>query len=217
MLPDPSLGPLCGQRVSPSLGQGPCRGADLLSSEPRGLVCLAGLSSALAFPLDLGARPLCRRLRGRGCGARGGFLPRHDEDLREPLVRRQGSPPSLGFSRQEHWSGLPFPSEGDLPNPGIEPRSPALQADFICSGGLRPLVELCVEPAGLCGRCTGVAVPLRVVPSCPGLRPPGGGPGLPSRARRGPWRPPPAHGQFSSPFLLGRDSNQEDEMAGWHH
>lgn len=34
----PSLGPLCGQRVSPSLGQGPCRGADLLSSEPRGLV-----------------------------------------------------------------------------------------------------------------------------------------------------------------------------------
>ena len=30
-----------------------------------------------------------------------------------------------------------------------------------CSGGLRPLVELCVEPAGLCGRCTGVAVPLR--------------------------------------------------------
>ena len=34
-----------------------------------------------------------------------------------------------------------------------------------CSGGLRPLVELCVEPAGLCGRCTGVAVPLRVVPS----------------------------------------------------
>ena len=33
------------------------------------------------------------------------------------------------------------------------------------SGGLRPLVELCVEPAGLGGRCTGVAVPLRVVPS----------------------------------------------------
>ena len=37
------------------------------------------------------------------------------------------------------------------------------------SGGLRPLVELCVEPAGLCGRCTGVAVPLRVVPSPTGL------------------------------------------------
>ena len=37
--------------------------------------------------------------------------------------------PSMGFSRQESWSGLPFPSPGDLPHPGIQPRSPALQAD----------------------------------------------------------------------------------------
>ena len=37
------------------------------------------------------------------------------------------APPSMGFSRQEYWSGLPFPSPADLPNPGIEPRSPALQ------------------------------------------------------------------------------------------
>ena len=36
-----------------------------------------------------------------------------------------------GFSRQEYWSGLPFPSPGDLPNPGIEPRSSALQADML--------------------------------------------------------------------------------------
>ena len=35
------------------------------------------------------------------------------------------SPPSKGFSRQEYWSGLPFPSPGDLPDPGIKPRSPA--------------------------------------------------------------------------------------------
>ena len=34
--------------------------------------------------------------------------------------------PSMGFSRQDYWSGLPFPSLGDLPDPGIEPRSPAL-------------------------------------------------------------------------------------------
>ena len=39
--------------------------------------------------------------------------------------------PSTGFSRQEYWSGLPFPSPGDLPDPGIEPRSPALQADAL--------------------------------------------------------------------------------------
>ena len=43
------------------------------------------------------------------------------------------APLSVGFSRQEYWSGLPFPSPGDLPNPGIEPRSPALQADALTS------------------------------------------------------------------------------------
>ena len=41
------------------------------------------------------------------------------------------TPLSMGFSREEYWSGLPFPSPGDLPNPGIEPRSPALQADSL--------------------------------------------------------------------------------------
>ena len=39
----------------------------------------------------------------------------------------------MGFSRQEYWNRLPFPSPGDLPNPGIEPRSPALQADSLPS------------------------------------------------------------------------------------
>ena len=43
------------------------------------------------------------------------------------------APLSMGFSRQEYWSGLPFPSPGDLSNPGIEPRSPALQADVLTS------------------------------------------------------------------------------------
>ena len=43
------------------------------------------------------------------------------------------APLSVGFSRQEYWSGLPFPSPGDLPNPGIEPGSPALQADALSS------------------------------------------------------------------------------------
>ena len=40
------------------------------------------------------------------------------------------APPSMGFSRPECWSGLPFPSPGDLPDPGIEPRSPALRRRF---------------------------------------------------------------------------------------
>ena len=47
------------------------------------------------------------------------------------------APLSIGFPRQEYWHGLPFPSPGDLPNPGIEPGSPALQADSLLS-----------EPAG---------------------------------------------------------------------
>ena len=43
------------------------------------------------------------------------------------------APPSMGCSRQECWSGLPFPSPGDLPDPGIKPGSPALQADALLS------------------------------------------------------------------------------------
>ena len=51
------------------------------------------------------------------------------------------APLSMGFSRQEYWSGLPFPSPGDLPDPGNEPRSPALLADSL------PM-ELCRKPIG---------------------------------------------------------------------
>ena len=47
-------------------------------------------------------------------------------------VARQ-APLSMGFPRPEYWSGLPFPSPGNLPNPGIEPRSPALQAYSLSS------------------------------------------------------------------------------------
>ena len=41
------------------------------------------------------------------------------------------SPLSMGFSKQEYWNGLPFPSPGDRPNPGIEPGSPALLVDSL--------------------------------------------------------------------------------------
>ena len=43
-----------------------------------------------------------------------------------PWIVAHQAPLSMGFPRQEHWSGLPFPPPGDLPEPGIEPRSPAL-------------------------------------------------------------------------------------------
>ena len=47
-----------------------------------------------------------------------------------PWTVAHQAPLSMGFSRQEYWSGLPFPSPGDLPDPGIEHRSPILQADL---------------------------------------------------------------------------------------
>ena len=48
------------------------------------------------------------------------------------------APLSMGFPRQEYQSGLPFPSPGDLPNPGIKPRSPALQVDSL---PIEPITE----------------------------------------------------------------------------
>ena len=53
--------------------------------------------------------------------------------FRIPWTVARQAPLFMGFSRQEYWSGLPFPSPGDLPDPGIEPRSPTLQADALTS------------------------------------------------------------------------------------
>ena len=51
--------------------------------------------------------------------------------LWDPWTAAHQAPLSMGFSRQGYWSGLPFPSPGDLPDPGIEPRSPTMQADSV--------------------------------------------------------------------------------------
>ena len=53
--------------------------------------------------------------------------------LSTPWTVAYQAPPSMGFSGQECWSGLPFPSPGDLPYLGIEPGSPSLQADALPS------------------------------------------------------------------------------------
>ena len=50
-----------------------------------------------------------------------------------PRTVAHQAPPSMGFSRQDYWSGLPFPSPGDLPDPGIEPGSPNFPADALTS------------------------------------------------------------------------------------
>ena len=54
------------------------------------------------------------------------------------------APPSMGFSRQEYWSGLPFPSPGDLPNPGIKLRSPTLEVD-LCHQGEQEEIYLHIQ------------------------------------------------------------------------
>ena len=59
------------------------------------------------------------------------WMPSRGQLFETPWTVACQAPLSMGFSRQEYWSGLPFPSPGDLPNPGIEPGSPVLQADSL--------------------------------------------------------------------------------------
>ena len=61
-----------------------------------------------------------------------------------PWITAGQVPLSMGFSRQQYWSGLPFPPPGDLPHPGIEPRSPALQADSLPTELQGKYISLCV-------------------------------------------------------------------------
>ena len=61
----------------------------------------------------------------------GGLVAQSCPTLATPWIVAYQAPLSMGFPRQGYWSGLPFPCPGDLPNPGIKPGSPALQADSL--------------------------------------------------------------------------------------
>ena len=133
-------------------------------------------------------------------------------------VARQ-APPSMGFSRQEYWSGLPFPPPGDLPNPGIEPTSPvspALPADSLPAEPLgKPSQEASKFPKGK--NTVSISAPtvdgileleaMFAVLSC--RHPPPlymGGSGGPWRGRTWPtgaWSPstPPMLGEYSTDFI----------------
>ena len=63
----------------------------------------------------------------------GGLVAKLCPTLVTPWTVAHQAPLSMGFSKQAYWSGLPFPSPGDLPNPGVKPGSPALQADALPS------------------------------------------------------------------------------------
>ena len=75
-----------------------------------------------------------------------GLVAQSCQTLATPWTVACQAPLSMGFSRKEYWSGLPIPAPGDLPDPGIEPRSPALQADSLpteLQG--KPLVHIKIE------------------------------------------------------------------------
>ena len=78
----------------------------------------------------------------------------HVQLLATPWTGAYQAPLSMGFPRQEYWNGLPFPSPGHLPNPGIEPRSPTLQAGaltFAPAGKLYVSVRRRPNPSRVAG------------------------------------------------------------------
>ena len=92
--------------------------------------------------LNLRALPHFVYLLSPSGGGGGGLVAKSCPTLATPWTIALQAPLSIGFSRQEYWSGLPFPSPGDLPNPGIKARSPALQADSLPT-------ELQGKPSGI--------------------------------------------------------------------
>ena len=74
-----------------------------------------------------------------------------------PWVVACQAPLSMALPRQEHWSGLPYPSPGDLPNPGIEPGSPALQRDSLLSYQSSPLFFLRMHVKNHVNNCVNIS------------------------------------------------------------
>ena len=93
--------------------------------------CIENIYVSISFSRLSSSRPESVTFHTSQCLVQNLLLTRCHVWLSLPLwtVARQ-TPLSMGFSRQEYWSGLPFPSPGDLPNPETEPASPALAGDF---------------------------------------------------------------------------------------
>ena len=108
---------------------------------------LQSLPASGSFPMSQFFASGGQRTRGKGISGTLYILPISQNHLKKKKwsrsvmsdsLRPHGqyayqAPPSMGFSRQEYWGGLPFPSPGNLPDPGIIPRFPALQADTLPS------------------------------------------------------------------------------------
>ena len=96
--------------------------------------CISGLFPDGAFHIKLLEMNIQMNISRSGMAewyGGGGLIANSCPTLMTPWIVTRQAPPSMGFSRQVYWSGLPFPFPGDIPNPGIEPGSPMLQADSL--------------------------------------------------------------------------------------
>ena len=85
----------------------------------------------------------CGKIRKLTVEKKSGIMDLKVKVLVSQLCLTRQSPLFMGLSKQEYWSGLPFPSPGDLPDPGIEPRSPELQVDSLLSEPRgKPIMDL---------------------------------------------------------------------------
>ena len=112
---------------------------------------------------------------GKNTGASCHFLLRcvkvkslsHVQLFGTPSTVAHQAPPSVGFPRQEYWSGLPFPTPGDLPDLGIEPMYAALQVDSLPLSSVQSshsVVSNSLRPHGL--QCTRLPCPLPIPRAC---------------------------------------------------
>ena len=116
-------GPRLGRARDRSSHAGPTWGPGTDQSVARSKPRVASVRVQYGYPVS--CRPRLPLRDG------GGLATKSRPTLATPLIVARQAPLSMGFSRQERWSGLSFPSPGDLPNPEIKPRSPALQADLL--------------------------------------------------------------------------------------
>ena len=117
------------------------------------------------------------------------------------------APLSMGFSRQEYWSGLPCPSPGDLPNQGIKPRSPTLQADALLSVPPEKYVKITRFDQAV--RSFRMALVVKNLPANAGNVKGGLSLWVGKIPRRRAWQPTPV-------FLPG-ESHGQRSLAGYSH
>ena len=128
------MGNRCSGRTNPRWGRTTSTETQKRRPEVRKAQPCAGFRghSGLVASASLGGGKLVDT-KGRNHPGSEGVSAQSCLTIYDPMDGSHQAPLSMGFSRQGYWSGLPFPSLGDLPDPGIKPRSPVLQASSFLS------------------------------------------------------------------------------------